>query len=207
MSEAAVMPAAPGWFGKMPALGDFASRRLPPAFVDGWHDWLQRELARSRATLGEQWLDAFLVAPLRRYWIAPGVLGAGGWAGVWMPSVDAVGRHFPFTLAAACSAPGARPLARDAAAWFDALDAAARQVLDPDCRIDAFEQSLSALAPPGFAVAASALAAPGFAAAASAVAAPCSQWWCEGAASPAQLVQLPGLPAGDAFDALLRPCP
>lgn len=196
MSEAAVNRAVPGWFGKMPSLGDFASRRLPQDFIDGWDAWLQRELARSRAALGEHWLAAFLVAPIRRYWVSPGVLGAGGWVGVWMPSVDAVGRHFPFTIAAPCAAPAAWPLARDAAAWFDALDMAARQVLDPACLIDTFEQSLAALP---------ALAAPqGTAPSASAAG---SAWWCEGVQTSMQLATSPGLPAGAVFDALLQPCP
>ena len=44
---------AAGWFGKMPALGDFASRRLPPAWIEAWDGWLQRELVRSRTALGD----------------------------------------------------------------------------------------------------------------------------------------------------------
>jgi type VI secretion system protein ImpM len=195
MSKAALNPAVPGWFGKMPSLGDFASRRLPPAFIDGWDGWLQREIARSRAAMGERWLARFLVAPIRRFWIAPGVLGAGGWAGVWMPSVDAVGRHFPFTIAAPCNAGDAWPLARDAADWFNALDATARQVLDPECRIDAFEQSLAAL--PALALTPATPSTPPGG----------SRWWCEGVQASAQLAHAPGLPAGAEFDALLQPCP
>jgi type VI secretion system protein ImpM len=38
----------PGWFGKLPSLGDFASRRLPDAFVSRWDRWLQGGLARAR---------------------------------------------------------------------------------------------------------------------------------------------------------------
>ena len=30
----------PGWFGKLPGLGDFASRRLPDTFVAAWDRWL-----------------------------------------------------------------------------------------------------------------------------------------------------------------------
>ena len=26
----------PGWYGKIPSLGDFASRRLPQSFVAAW---------------------------------------------------------------------------------------------------------------------------------------------------------------------------
>ncbi|MFO1217345.1 MAG: type VI secretion system-associated protein TagF [Burkholderiaceae bacterium] len=187
----------PGWFGKLPALGDYASRRLPPVFVDGWDAWLQRELARSRAALGERWLDAFLVAPVRRYWLAPGLLGPRAWAGVWMPSVDAVGRHYPLTIAAPCRCADAWLLARDAAAWFDALDAAARQALDPACNIDAFERVLAGVpAMPALPADASARAAGRG-----------SRWWCAGVAQASALMPAVSLPAGGVFDALLQPCP
>ena len=29
----------PGWYGKLPALGDFASRRLEPGWIAGWDGW------------------------------------------------------------------------------------------------------------------------------------------------------------------------
>ena len=49
MSEQVVMPApnaaaAAGWYGKLPGLGDFAMRRLPPEFVSHWDAWLQSGL-------------------------------------------------------------------------------------------------------------------------------------------------------------------
>jgi len=142
--SAAVMTGTgvPGWFGKLPSLGDFASRRLPDVFVGGWDRWLQAGLARAREEDGD-WLSGYLVAPIRRFWLAPGVLGPAGWAGLVMPSVDRVGRHFPLTVARPL-----QPLAAALAArhWYDALDGAARQVLDLDYTVDDFEQALTELA-------------------------------------------------------------
>jgi len=132
----------PGWFGKIPSLGDFASRRLPDTFVRRWDRWLQAGLARAREDDGD-WLSGYLVAPIRRFWLAPGVLGAAGWAGLLMPSVDRVGRHFPLTLARPLQPLAAALAAR---AWYRALDGAARQVLDMDYTVDDFEQSLAELA-------------------------------------------------------------
>ena len=72
-----------GWFGKMPALGDFASRRLPDAWIEGWDAWLQRELVASRESLGDEaWLALYMVAPVRRFWLAPGLLTRQAWSGV-----------------------------------------------------------------------------------------------------------------------------
>lgn len=203
MSQEAVSDPAPGWFGKIPSLGDFASRRLPPSFIEGWDAWLQREMVRSRAALGGGWLDAFLVAPVRRFWLAPGLLGASAWVGVWMPSVDRVGRHFPFTLAApiAGAVDGLAVAAADPP-WFDAIEAVARGVLDPQCQVGDLEQALReapawSAAPPAPARTPPRRDAPP----------PVSLWWCAGAGDAASVLACPGLPAADDFDRLLQPCP
>lgn len=87
-----------GWFGKMPAMGDFAQRRLPPEFVRGWDQWIQSGLADSRAALGAAWQELYLTFPIWRFVLPPGWFGATGWCGILMPSVDRVGRHFPLTV-------------------------------------------------------------------------------------------------------------
>jgi type VI secretion system protein ImpM len=89
----------PGWFGKMPCLGDFASRRLDADFIDVWDAWLQRSIAASRESLGDAWLDMFLRAPMWRFVLMPGACGPDAWAGLMLPSVDRVGRYFPLTFA------------------------------------------------------------------------------------------------------------
>ena len=50
-----------GWYGKIPSLGDFVSRRLPASFIDIWDTWLQKAMATSREQLGEHWLDLYLL--------------------------------------------------------------------------------------------------------------------------------------------------
>jgi type VI secretion system protein ImpM len=87
-----------GWYGKMPCLGDFASRRLTPEFITPWDAWLQRSIATSRQQLGEQWLDIYLTSPMWRFVLAPGVCDERACAGLLVPSVDKVGRYFPLTL-------------------------------------------------------------------------------------------------------------
>jgi type VI secretion system protein ImpM len=204
------MPAAPviaGWFGKLPALGDFASRRLPDAWRDAWDAWLQSELVRSREELGDDaWLSLYMVAPVRRFWLARGLLTREAWIGVLMPSVDSVGRQFPFTLAAALD-DGHADLV-DALAnndWLDAAEALARQVLDPAFDVEALEQAVAEL--PGLhgerrfeAHAGSWLARELHAARA---ALRCA-WWCEGASRVDQFVCSHVLPTDAAFMALLR---
>ena len=135
--------AAPGWHGKLPTLGDFASRGLAPAFLEAWDAWLAQGLAHLQQQQGGAWLQAYLDSPSWRFVLAPGVLGDQAWAGVLMPSVDRVGRYFPFTIAQAlpslptCSADG-----QALSAWLDRLDDLAVSALYDDWRIEQLEQAL-----------------------------------------------------------------
>ncbi len=145
MSGEAVADAAPGWFGKLPMLGDFASRRLPPAFVQRCDQWLSEGLRASQAQLGPRWLDIYLTAPLWRFAWAPGVVDAKWWFGVLMPSVDAVGRYFPLLIAAErASAPVSGDALDQLADWYRDVGAAALATLGDKATLAELETALSA---------------------------------------------------------------
>jgi type VI secretion system protein ImpM len=129
-----------GYFGKVSTHGDFVSRRLPPSLVAAWDEWLQRCMQASRAQLGDRWLNHYLISPVWRFAISPGVLGAEGLAGVMMPSVDRVGRYFPLMIAATGGPPLLEWVQRHAA-WFDALDALARESLAPAFTLERFDMA------------------------------------------------------------------
>ena len=61
----------PGWYGKLPSLGDFASRRLEGEFIPAWDAWLQKVLQATRTALGEGWLDSYLTMPIWRFVLLP----------------------------------------------------------------------------------------------------------------------------------------
>ena len=141
----------PGWFGKLPSLGDFATRRLPVEFVKAWDAWLQEVLPATRDALGEGWFDSYLTMPIWRFVFLPGLVTQSGWAGVLMPSVDRVGRHFPLTVAVELSSYGAAAHAVfEGAEWFAGLEDAALGVLDPTRGADDLDDALaqSAVAAP-----------------------------------------------------------
>lgn len=136
------MAALPGWYGKLPALGDFASRRLPSLFIEPWDRWLATGLSAWRDA-DPGWLEAFLAAPTWRF-----ALGAGlpfrespGYAGVLMPSVDRVGRYFPLTVVR----PRGIGEAHVPRQWLQALEQAALAALDDDWDGDRFDAALGAL--------------------------------------------------------------
>src|SRR5262249_56139827 len=73
-----------------------------------------------------------------------GVVGESGWAGVLMPSVDRVGRHFPLTVAVELGSHGAAAHAVfEGADWFGALEDAALSVLDPTRTADDLDVALA----------------------------------------------------------------
>lgn len=147
--DAAVTAALPGWYGKLPFLGDFASRRLPPSFVRAWDDWLQQVIYGSRAVLGEAWLEKYLTCPVWHFALAPGICGHNAWFGLLMSSVDRANRHFPFTLAHGVPREGLRDVNPGAfARWLDALEPEALAQLDLEGSVQSLEARLADYAPP-----------------------------------------------------------
>lgn len=104
-----------GWYGKIPSLGDFISRRLPLDFINLWDHWLQQTITQSQIQLGDNWVNHYLVSPIWRFILMPGICGDRMWIGILMPSVDKIGRYFPLTIAT--------PLESDSTSFFTALSA------------------------------------------------------------------------------------
>ena len=133
-----------GWFGKLACVGDFASRRLAPAFTQACDAWLSGCLEASRAVLGERWLDAYLTSPLYRFAWAPGVVDPQWWFGAMMPSVDNVGRYYPLLIAQAAGAPPAAGADLDRLErWYAQLVEAALVTLQPGANVEGFEALLA----------------------------------------------------------------
>lgn len=144
----AIPSASVGFFGKVPALGDFVSRRLPRQFIDPWDQWLQASLRSSQETLGENWLSSFLVSPLWRFALSPGLCGPSAWAGVMMPSVDRVGRYYPLTLAQPMVPADLMSLFLPESTWFSRLEDAALSVLNEPFDLDGFDKGLTEIGVP-----------------------------------------------------------
>ena len=182
-----------GWYGKLPAVGDFASRRLPPAVLARCDAWLSAGLSASQRALGADWLDLYLTAPVWRFACAPGVVADEAWLGVLMPSVDRVGRYFPLLLVAPCTegtgGNGTRGgLNTPALDWLDRLADTAQDCLQPGASLETFEAALAADPLPPQSQALGAATPPGH-----------SRWWTD----RHRHHDWPGLPDGTGFAALL----
>lgn len=147
------MVVTPGWYGKLPTLGDFASRRLDAAFIERWDLWLGEGLAAQREQLGEDWLDAYLGSAVWRFVLMPGVVPEQAErvarAGVLMPSVDKVGRYFPLTIVTPLpQLPSSGAEIEALLGWLHRLEDVAVDALHEDWSIDELDAVLEALPPP-----------------------------------------------------------
>ncbi len=146
-------PAAPepGFFGKLPARGDFVGRRLDGAFRSGFDAWLQGSIATSKRQLGPAWLPTYLRSPIWRFVIGPNLCGDVPSLGVMIPSVDRVGRYFPLVVAAqlpGCLSPGT--LFHSAREWLDRAEQLILTCLDDGFDLDAFDRAVQALGLPPY---------------------------------------------------------
>jgi len=182
-----------GFYGKLPARGDFVGLGLPQGFIRPWDAWLQQAIAGSREHLGGTWTAAWLEAPIWRFLLPPGLCGSGGVLGLWLPSVDRAGRFFPLTFARIVEGP-AEAVLRQAGGWLDAAEAAGCAALAEDLAPDAIAAMLAspvdaATAPPPMLPA---------------VPAPGGVWWTAGAPRvAAAMLTLQALPDGRGFAAML----
>lgn len=127
---------AVGLFGKLPSHGDFIHRKLPSNFINAWDSWLQGYMNSIRQQLGEAWLDLYLTSPIWRFVLSPGIIDHKLWTGIMLPSVDRVGRYFPFTIVKPVPE-GSNPFDLIMqSSWFEALEKASLLALSGRCSVD-----------------------------------------------------------------------
>lgn len=124
MTGGAADSPAVGFFGKIPSRGDFLCVGLSLGFIQAWDGWLQGVLADAQRALGERWAEMWRVAPVWRFALPSGQCGHHPVLGLWMPSVDRVGRSFPLTIAAEGADRGD--------AFLDAAEAIGREAISHD---------------------------------------------------------------------------
>ncbi|MFL9961253.1 type VI secretion system-associated protein TagF [Paraburkholderia sediminicola] len=139
-------PGLAGCYGKVRCNGDFVTRHLPPEFVARWDLMLQAGVLQGRGALGDDWLGAYLSAPLWYFVLGADVMGPTAWAGVLMPGVDSVGRHFPLTITAPLDACMLPTWVAEARPWFVRCGELALATLESGARLAELEAGLAALA-------------------------------------------------------------
>jgi type VI secretion system protein ImpM len=138
-----------GLFGKLPAKRDFLALHAPRRFLDVWEPWMQAGISASRQELGPAWQQAFLHAPIWRFWLGADLAGTAI-IGAFMPSLDGVGRYYPLTVFACSDANALLPPPEfdTQDAWFEAAEDFLLSTLTPDIPYEQTIAALDALPPP-----------------------------------------------------------
>jgi type VI secretion system protein ImpM len=126
---------APGYYGKMPATGDFVTRRLTGDFVRLWDRWLAQHLV---PLFGK---DIWPPTMALRFVAGPNAFGAS--AGIILQSADKVGRQFPLSVVA--QLPEASAMLTHAEAWFAGIEEAAISAQQGALTPDELDVALAAL--------------------------------------------------------------
>lgn len=137
-----------GVFGKLPAHGDFIHRNLSSKVINVWDGWLQTFVGSTQERLADAWLEIYLTSPIWRFCLSEGVVDDHKWAGIVLPSVDRVGRYFPFSVMSKVSAntvPSEFIVSQQA--WFECLELVALKALDGQLQVDRLVDEINAVAP------------------------------------------------------------
>jgi len=136
-----------GYYGKLPHRGDFVRFNLPKTFLNVWDDWMQGILIQGEQQHGDSWGTIYSHCPGYRFALDENLAGAQGWAGVVLPSVDKVGRRFPFCIAAQLPSNLAPTVAlAEFDKWFVELEKIAINACSNESDYSMLQQTLETLA-------------------------------------------------------------
>ena len=110
---------------------------------------MQSCVSASRNSLGDSWLQAYLTAPIWRYWLGADICGATV-VGALMSSLDGMGRYYPLTLFACANQDDAvAPPDIDAhEEWFVGAENFLLSTLDKNVTFEVLTNALDQLAVP-----------------------------------------------------------
>lgn len=97
MSGSPMIEPYAGFWGKLPAHGDFLRAGLSDGVISRLDRWVSEQMTGARTRHGERFDDLWHRAPTWYFTIRSNILENGyAVSGIWTPSIDAAGRCFPF---------------------------------------------------------------------------------------------------------------
>ncbi|MCC2596537.1 type VI secretion system-associated protein TagF [Pusillimonas sp. MFBS29] len=134
---------AVGWYGKMPANGDFLHRRLSRELVQWWDKWLQMGVAGLHQRDAQNVEAAYQVAPLWNFAVPAGFGSGVVQLGCIGPSRDRVGRSYPLVIMLSIPERDFNPsVLAGANGFYRQLGVSLLAALRHGCSPEQFDQSL-----------------------------------------------------------------
>lgn len=132
-----------GWYGKMPAAGDFMHRRLEQEVINWWHRWLGQGLINGRETYANAVVDAYMRSPIWNFILPAGQGLPWIQMGSIAPSRDRVGRLYPLMVSLVIpSAAYEKQLIDGSARFYQLCGQALLQAVGRGCSPQQFELAL-----------------------------------------------------------------
>ncbi|MDR0716061.1 MAG: type VI secretion system-associated protein TagF [Azoarcus sp.] len=125
-----------GWFGKLPSVGDFAGRGLPPPLRETVHKWISSGMAALARSRPGDWRDVYQVSPVWHFAINAGIWDKPALIGCLAPSVDKVGRYSPLLALRSVDRRGIDKVLPPDSRWLYRIDAALRSVIGERMPVD-----------------------------------------------------------------------
>lgn len=125
-----------GWFGKLPAVGDFAGRGLPHSLESTLYAWFAEGMRTLVCGDPEAWRDAYMVSPIWHFAVNEGVWGAHPFIGCLAPSVDRVGRRSPLIALRSVDRRDMSSALPPKSGWLYTVDAGLRRAISDSLAVE-----------------------------------------------------------------------
>jgi type VI secretion-associated protein, BMA_A0400 family len=116
-----------GYFGKLPASGDFVVRGLPKELSDHLYVWFSNGMLALERYDPAEWQHAYLVTPVWHFIFNRGVWGSQALQGCIAPSIDKVGRYSPLAIVRSFESTYIREVLPPVDSWLYQVDASLRR--------------------------------------------------------------------------------
>ncbi|MDR2030969.1 MAG: type VI secretion system-associated protein TagF [Azoarcus sp.] len=134
-----------GWFGKLPAVGDFAGKGIPQSMKETVHTWMSSGMAALVRTWPEEWRDAYFVSPVWHFVVNANIWDKFALTGCIAPSIDRVGRCSPLIVLRSFDKAEVRRVLPPESRWLYRVDAAIRRIIGECVPVDGVDSILAQL--------------------------------------------------------------
>lgn len=125
-----------GWYGKVPAVGDFAGRGLDGELLAALGDWCAAGMEVLSTRPDGEWRDAYMLSPVWFFVMTPGVWSRAGLVGCMAPSIDRIGRCSPLFVLRSIDKDGVDHAVPPRSRWLWRVEEVVRQAVSAKTPVD-----------------------------------------------------------------------
>jgi len=137
-------PPLVGWFGKLPALGDFTGRELPLSLREHIHAWCSDGMGQLTQKYAQAWKATYQLAPVWHFAMNAHLWDIRPLLGCVAPSIDSIGRCSPVLALSSIDAPRIKDHLPPRSRWLYEVEALLRHTIRGERSVDTIQPELQA---------------------------------------------------------------